>query len=307
MTIDTDEPESATRGGESESASRGGEAEMNQRMISIIVVGARGRMGTTLIHEVMDSDDLTLGACVDRSGGPGIGQDAGRLIGRPEIGVLVTDELKPRRGNVVVDFSLASATDNNLRQCLEHGVPLVIGTTGLSEETENLLFEAAEQIPIVHAANFSVGVTLLQRLAAMAARALGNDWDTEIVEIHHRLKRDSPSGTALRLGAAIADATKRRFSEAVVTDRASLNRARGPLEIGVYGMRGGDSVGEHTVMFCGDGERIELIHRARDRGIFARGALRAARWVASQPPGYYDMNDVLGLEGFDEDDEPDEG
>ncbi len=282
-----------------ESAANGRELDIIKRMISIIVVGARGRMGTTLIHEVMDSEDLTLGACVDRSGGPGIGQDAGRLVGRPEIGVLVTDELKPRRGNVVVDFSLATATDNNLRQCLEHGVPLVIGTTGLSEATENLLFEAAEQIPIVHAANFSVGVTLLQRLAAMAARALGTDWDTEIVEIHHRLKRDSPSGTALRIGAAVAEATGRRFSDVVVTDRASLNRARGPNEIGVYGMRGGDSVGEHTLMFCGEGERIELVHRARDRAIFARGALRAARWVVDQPPGYYDMNDVLGLDDFD--------
>jgi 4-hydroxy-tetrahydrodipicolinate reductase len=274
------------------------EVAMNKRMISIVVVGARGRMGTTLIHEVMESEDLTLGACVDRSGGPGIGQDAGRLIGRPETGVLVTDELKPRRGNVVVDFSLATATDNNLRQCLEHGVPLVIGTTGLSEETESLLFEAAEQIPIVHAANFSVGVTLLQRLAALAARALGNSWDAELVEIHHRLKRDSPSGTALRIGAAVAEATGRRFSDVVVTDRASLNHARGANEIGVYGMRGGDSVGEHTLMFCGDGERIELIHRARDRAIFARGALRAARWVVDQPPGYYDMNDVLGLGEF---------
>lgn len=269
-----------------------------QRMLSIIVVGARGRMGTTLIREVMDSEDLTLGAVVDRSGGPGIGQDAGRLIGRPEIGVQVTDELKPRRGSVVVDFSLASATDNNLRQCLEHGVPLVLGTTGLSEDTENLLFEAAERIPIVHAANFSVGVTLLQRLAALAARALGSSWDAEIVEIHHRFKKDSPSGTALRLGAAVAEATGRRFSEAVVTDRSTLNQARAPHEIGVYGMRGGDSIGEHTLMFCGEGERIELIHRARDRAIFARGALRAARWIVGQRPGYYDMNDVLGLGEF---------
>lgn len=269
-----------------------------QRMVSIIVVGARGRMGTTLIREVMDSDDLSLGAVVDRSGGPGIGQDAGRLIGRPDIGVRVTDELKPRRGCVVVDFSLATATDNNLRQCLEHGVPLVLGTTGLSEETELAIFDAAEQIPIVHAANFSVGVTLLQRLAALASRALGSAWDAEIVELHHRYKKDSPSGTALRLGAAVAEASGRRFSEVVVTDRSTQNQARVAQEIGVYGMRGGDSIGEHTLMFCGEGERIELIHRARDRAIFARGALRAARWIADKKPGYYDMNDVLGLGEF---------
>ncbi len=273
----------------------------NKRMLSIIVVGARGRMGTELIKEVMESDDLTLGACVDRSGGPGIDQDAGRLIGRPEIGVLVTDELKPRRGSVVVDFSLPTATDNNLRRCLEAGVPLVIGTTGLSEETEALLFECAERIPIVHAANFSVGVTLLLQLAAVAARALGSDWDAEIVELHHRLKRDAPSGTALRIGQAVAEASGRKFSDVVVTDRAPLGRPRQSQEIGVYGMRGGDSIGEHTLMFCGEGERIELIHRARDRRIFARGALRAARWVIDQPPGVYDMYDVLGLIEEDED------
>jgi 4-hydroxy-tetrahydrodipicolinate reductase len=268
---------------------------MNQRMLSIIIVGARGRMGTALIREVMDSEDLTLGACVDRSGGPGIGQDAGRLGGRPDLGVLVTDELKPRRGSVVVDFSLPKATENNVNACVEHGIPLVIGTTGLSEDDDRLLTEASASIPIVYAANFSVGVTLLLQLAGVAASALGPDWETELFELHHRFKRDSPSGTALRLGQAVAEATERKFSDVAITDRSSLGRARAPQEIGVFGMRGGDSVGEHTVMFLGEGERIELTHRANDRGIFARGALRAARWAATQPPGLYDMFDVLGL------------
>jgi 4-hydroxy-tetrahydrodipicolinate reductase len=275
----------------------------NERMLAVTVVGARGRMGTALIKEVIESDDMTLAACVDRSGGPGIGQDAARLVGKPEIGVLVTDELKPRRNSVVVDFSLPTATDNNLRRCLEAGVPMVLGTTGLSEETENLLYEVAERIPIVYAANFSVGVTLLMQLAAIAAKALGREWEAEIVELHHRHKRDSPSGTALRIGQAIAQATGRTFSDVVVTDRAPLGRARQPNEIGVYGMRGGDSIGEHTLMFCGEGERIELIHRARDRAIFARGALRAARWVIGQPPGIYDMYDVLGLNVIEHDEE----
>lgn len=270
---------------------------MNQRMISIIIVGARGRMGTALIREVMDSEDLTLGACVDRSGGPGIGQDAGRLAGRPDLGVLVNDELKPRRGSVVVDFSLPKATETNVRACVEHGVPLIIGTTGLSEDDERLLVEAGESIPIVYAANFSVGVTLLLQLAGVAASALGPGWEAELVELHHRFKRDSPSGTALRIGQAVAEATGRKFSEVAVTDRSALGRARGPDEIGVFGMRGGDSVGEHTLMFFGEGERIELIHRARDRAIFARGALRAARWATEQAPGLYDMFDVLGLGG----------
>lgn len=264
-------------------------------MIPIIVVGARGRMGTALIREVMDSDDLTLGSCVDRSGGPGIGQDAGRLAGRPDLGVLVDDELHPRRGNVVVDFSLPKATANNVDACVEAGVPLIIGTTGLSEEDEQLLAAAGEHIPVVYAANFSVGVTLLLQLAGTAAAALGPDWEAEIFELHHRHKRDSPSGTALRIGQAVAEATDRVFSEVAVTDRASLGKVRTRPEIGAVGLRGGTSVGEHTLMFLGEGERIELIHRASDRGIFARGALRAARWAAEAEPGLYDMFDVLGL------------
>lgn len=268
---------------------------MNQRMISIIIVGARGRMGTALIREVMDSEDLTLGACVDRSGGPGIGQDAGRLAGRPDLGITVTDELKPRRGSVVVDFSLPKAFENNVSACIEHGIPLVVGTTGLSEDDDRLLIEAATRIPIVYAANFSVGVTLLLQLAGVAAAALGPGWEAELFELHHRFKKDSPSGTALRIGQAVAEATGRKFSDVAVTDRSTLGRSRSPEDIGVFGMRGGDSVGEHTLMFLGEGERIELTHRAGDRAIFARGALRAARWAAAQPPGLYDMFDVLGL------------
>ncbi|PRQ02221.1 4-hydroxy-tetrahydrodipicolinate reductase [Enhygromyxa salina] len=268
---------------------------MKQRMISIIIVGARGRMGTTLIREVMGSDDLTLGACVDRSGGPGIGQDAGRLAGRPDTGVLVTDELKPRRGSVVVDFSLPKATATNVRACVEHGIPLIIGTTGLSEDDDKLLAEAGESIPVVYAANFSVGITLLLQLAGIAAAALGPQWEAELFELHHRFKRDAPSGTALRIGQAVAEASGRKFSEVALTDRSTLGRPRTSEEIGVFGLRGGDSPGEHTLMFLGEGERIELTHRAGDRAIFARGALRAARWAAAQPPGLYDMFDVLGL------------
>ena len=212
-----------------------------QRMVSIIVVGARGRMGTTLIREVMDSDDLSLGAVVDRSGGPGIGQDAGRLIGRPDIGVRVTDELKPRRGCVVVDFSLATATDNNLRQCLEHGVPLVLGTTGLQKSTRELLRAAARDIPIVSAANFSVGVTVLTKIAGLVAHALGEQWDAELLEIHHSHKRDAPSGTALRIAKAVAKATGRDLDGALRTDRADPHaRPRERGEIGVAAIRGGD-------------------------------------------------------------------
>lgn len=267
----------------------------NDRVLSVHIVGARGRMGTALIREIMSSDDLTLASAVDRSGNPGLGVDAGKLAGGLETGVMVTDDLSPRRGTVVVDFSLPEATDNNIRRCVDAGVPFVCGTTGVTEVTEQLMREAAETIPIVFAANFSVGVTALLRLAALAAKALGPEWDAELFELHHRHKRDAPSGTGLRLGHAVATARGQEFSKTYVGDRTKRREPRGPEEIGVVALRGGDSVGEHTLMFLGEGERIELTHRARDRAIFARGALRAARWISDREPGLYDMADVLGL------------
>lgn len=268
---------------------------MSERVIEIIIVGARGRMGTALIREIMESDDLALAGAVDHSDSPGLGRDAGLLARMPEAGVELSDTLSPRAGQVVVDFSLPQATDHNIAQCRAAKVPFVCGTTGLSEATEAALHDAANEIPVVFAANFSVGVTLLTRLAGVAARALGPGWDAEIVETHHRHKRDSPSGTALRLGHAVAAATDRSLEDSFVHDRTGRTTARLPEEIGIVAMRGGDVVGEHTVNLFGEGERIELTHRARDRAIFARGALRAARWVTDQQPGLYDMADVLGL------------
>ena len=194
---------------------------MNQRMISIIIVGARGRMGTALIREVMDSEDMTLGACVDRSGGPGIGQDAGRLAGRPDVGMLrqrrAQAPARQRRRRLL----LPKATETNVNACIELGIPLIIGTTGLNEEQDaSCSIEAGSRIPIVYAPNFSVGVTLLLQLAAVAAPALGPDWEAELVELHHRHKRDSPSGTALRIAKAVAEATDRKFSDVVNIDRS---------------------------------------------------------------------------------------
>jgi len=209
--------------------------------------------------------------------------------------VLVTDDLEPRRGNVVIDFSLPLATEANIRRSLAAGTPLVLGTTGLDAPTRALLDEASREIAIVSDANFSVGVALLARLAGLAARALGDAWDAEILEIHHKHKRDAPSGTALRLAKTVAKSTGRSLLEVLHTDRAGVARPREDGEIGVAAIRGGDSVGEHTLLFLADGERLELTHRAHDRAIFARGALRAARWVESQPPGLYNMADVLGL------------
>lgn len=269
---------------------------MSSRLTPVVIVGARGRMGKALIGEVVKSDTLVLDGAVDRSGGPGRGQDAGTLAGLHPIGVTVTDNLAPRRNTVVVDFSLPEATQTNIERCRDAGVALVLGTTGLDKEALDLLRSAAKTIPIVSAANFSAGITLLTRLAGLAARALGDDWNIELFELHHRHKRDAPSGTAKRIAKRIARAMDRNPDEVIVAGRGgSTNEPRGVKEIGLSSARGGDSAGEHTLMFLTDGERIELTHRAGDRTIFARGALRAAQWVASQPPGLYDMSDVLGL------------
>lgn len=268
---------------------------MTERYVSIVIVGARGRMGQALTRCVLESDDLELVGAVDRSDSPGQGEDAGRVCGLPECGVTITDVLRPPRSSVVVDFSLPGATDANVQRCLDSNVPLVLGTTGIGPETRELLKRAGKEIPIVSAANFSVGITLLLQLAAKAARALGPDYETEIVELHHRHKRDAPSGTALRIGKSIAEALERDFDQVAVRSRDKTETQRTREEIGMAALRGGDSVGEHTVMFLGEGERLELVHRATDRGIFARGALRAARWVSDRPPGLYDMADVLGL------------
>lgn len=267
-----------------------------ERLVPISIVGARGRMGKTLIREIVLSDSMILEAAVDREGGAGLGQDAGRLAGLHDIGVTVVDELRPRRNSVVVDFSLAPATEANIRRCVEAGVPLVLGTTGLQKSTRELLRSASREIAIVSAANFSVGVTLLTKIAGLVAGSLGESWDAELLEIHHSHKRDAPSGTALRIAKAVAKATGRELEGVMRTDRAGEHaRPRERGEIGVAAVRGGDSIGEHTLMFLAEGERLELTHRAFDRAIFARGALRAARWVAGKPPGLYSMADVIGL------------
>ncbi len=267
---------------------------MSDPLVPIVIVGARGRMGTTLIRSVLESEDLALVGAVDRTGAPGIGQDAGVLVGLPPVDVEVTDHIKARGGTVVVDFSLPTSTERTVERCVALGLPLVLGTTGLSNRTREAIEAAAAKIPVVYAANYSMGVTLLTRLAALAARALGPGWDAEIVELHHRFKRDAPSGTALRIARAVADATG-RGEDCIVTDRTGRTTPRGDREIGVAALRGGASVGEHTVMLLHPDERIELSHRAYDRSIFARGALRAARWIVGRPPGLYDMSDVLGL------------
>lgn len=268
---------------------------VSERVLSVVVVGARGRMGKALISEVVNSEDLALASAVEHSGAPGLGEDVGAIHNLPITDIKLVDHLDPPRGSVVIDFSLPQATPTVIEQCRQRGVALVLGTTGIDNATLDLLEKAATEIPIVYAANYSVGVTLLLRLAAIAAHALGPGWDAEITELHHRHKRDAPSGTALRVGKAIADARRQSLAEVARTVRDGEIGPRTQTEIGIMTLRGGDSVGEHTVMFLGASERLELIHRAGDRAIFAKGALRAARWVVHQQKGLYDMADVLGL------------
>ncbi|WP_018718309.1 4-hydroxy-tetrahydrodipicolinate reductase [Arhodomonas aquaeolei] len=268
-------------------------------MTRIGIVGAAGRMGRNLIQATIDREDLTLAAAVDRPGGSLIGADAGELIGAGSLGVAIGDDLAAMADHfdVLIDFTLPEATDANLAICRQRGRALVIGTTGHSEEQRGRIREIAGEIPVVFAANYSAGVTLCLRLVDMAARALGDDFDTEVIEAHHRHKVDAPSGTALRLGEVLARALDRDLDECAVYGRQGHTGERAARTIGFETIRGGDIVGEHTVMFAGIGERVEIAHRASSRMTFARGAVRAAQWVATRGPGLYDMEDVLGLRG----------
>lgn len=268
----------------------------SNRVVSTVIVGARGRMGKALIQEILLSDDLALSAAVDHDQAPGLGEDVGSLHGLGKAYIPLTAELELSRANVVIDFSLPQATSTVLDACCAAKVPLVLGTTGHDTQTIEHIELASEQIPIVHAANYSVGVTVMLKLAALAAKALGTGWDTEIFELHHRHKRDAPSGTALRIGKAVADATGRKLEDTIRTVRDGDVGPRTREEIGIMTLRGGDAIGEHTLMLLSASERLELTHRATDRQIFAKGALRAARWVqAHTEPGLYDMPDVLGI------------
>lgn len=268
--------------------------DSKERVIAIFLAGARGRMGEALIQSIVESENLTLAGAVDRSDVPGIGQDAGTTANTTPLGVRISDDFMPRRGSVVVDFSLPEQVSEHLEICAEVGVPVILGPAGKAPETEAALALAAQTIPIVHAVNYSVGVTMLEYLAELSAQTLGSTWQSEILELHHAHKRKAPSGTAQRLGERLAE-TLGRDSACINAQRGPASPPRGDEEIGVVSLRGGDSAGEHSVFFFGPGERVELTHRANHRGVFARGALRAARWVSDREPGLYDMRDVLAL------------
>ena len=265
--------------------------------LPVAIIGAAGRMGRMLVRMVHAEDGMRVAAAVEREGDPHVGADAGTLAGIGEIGVEVEGSLDRTLdvSDVCIDFTLPGPTVEHARACRSRRRPMVIGTTGLSPEQRAMLAEAAGDIAIMHAPNMSVGVNLCFKLLDVAARALGDSVDIEIVEAHHRNKVDAPSGTAVRMGEIIAGALGRELADCAIYGREGHTGIRDRATIGFETIRAGDIVGEHTVMFGGEGERIELTHRAASRSNFAAGAVRAARWVVTRPPGLYDMQDVLGL------------
>lgn len=266
-------------------------------MIRAIVAGAAGRMGSRIVKTISETEGITLGAAFERPESPAVGKDAGCVAGIAELGVIIASDLESVMGlgDVIIDFTHHDATLVHARRAASAGKPMVIGTTGLSPDEEAEIRRLAPEFPCVLAPNMSVGVNLLYRLVDTAARVLGEDYDIEIIEAHHRMKKDAPSGTALQLGRVAASALGRDLDSVGVFERKGLIGERTRAEIGIQTVRAGDIVGEHTVLFGGIGERIELVHKASSRDTFAKGAVRAAKWVVLQKPGLYDMLDVLGL------------
>ena len=264
--------------------------------MKVAIAGAAGRMGRTLIEGVLKSGDLALGAALEAPGHPQLGKDAGEPLGTP-CGVILTADIAAAAAaaDCLIDFTAPKATLAHLDACVGARRSAVIGTTGFAAEDKARIAAAARAIPVVMAPNFAIGVNVTFKLAEVAARILGDAYDVEIVEAHHRHKVDAPSGTALRLGEAVAAALGRDLRAVAVHGREGITGERGAKDIAFHAIRGGDIVGEHTVIFAGEGERVEVTVRSGNRMTYAQGALRAARWLTGRPPGLYDMFDVLGL------------
>lgn len=267
-------------------------------MVRTVITGISGRMGSTLLRLAREDEALEVVGATDRKGSTWIGLDAGLATRLGSLGLPVTDSLEAAlqgsKTHVVVDFTSAEASVEHARVCAAKGTALVVGSTGFSPEARAEMTRLAQIIPIVMSPNMSVGVNLVIKVEGDLARALGESFDIEVLEAHHRLKKDAPSGTALRLAEELAVAMG-RSSDNFTFAREGQVGERPPKEIGIQTLRGGDVVGEHTVYFYGEGERIELTHRATSRDQFAKGALRAALWVVGKKPGLYGMNDVLGF------------
>ncbi|MEN8232113.1 MAG: 4-hydroxy-tetrahydrodipicolinate reductase [Thermodesulfobacteriota bacterium] len=267
-------------------------------MTKVIIAGAAGRMGRRIGYMVNEQPELQVAAGFERPDSPDVGKDMGELGGYGSNGVMVADDLAAviDQGDVIIDFTFHEATMKIARQAAQKNRAMVIGTTGLSQENLQELTELCNNFPCVQAPNMAVGVNVLFKLAAKVASILGNDYDMEIMEAHHRMKKDAPSGTAMKLGEVMAQAVGRNLDEDGVFSRHGIIGERTDTEIGLQTIRAGDIVGEHTVYFAGAGERLELTHRAHSRDNFARGAALAAAWVYEKPNGLYNMFDVLDLQ-----------
>jgi 4-hydroxy-tetrahydrodipicolinate reductase len=266
-------------------------------MPDVVVAGAAGRMGSRIVALLADARDLTLVGALEAPGHPALGRDAGEVAGSGRAGVTITSDAAAAilRGRVLVEFSMPEATLEHLRLVGRAQASAVIGTTGFSPAQRDEIAVLAKSAAIMVSPNMSVGVTLALKVLAVMARALGDEYDVEITEVHHRFKKDAPSGTAQRMAEVVAEALGRDLGEVAVHGRHGLPGERTTKEIGVFSLRSGDVVGEHTVSFGTLGERLELTHRAHSRDTFGHGALRAARFVAGRGPGLYSMHDVLGL------------
>ena len=266
-------------------------------MTKTIVAGAAGRMGCRLVSLIKDSPTLMLAGALEGSGHLSLGKDAGELAGSGRADVSITDNLSSlmEQGEVLIDFSAPEPTLEHMRTAVRHQRAIVVGTTGFSPVQLEELKSLAHQIPCVFSPNMSVGINLICKVIGEMARTLGENYDIEVIEAHHRLKKDAPSGTALHIADVLARSVNRDLSQVGIFARKGMIGERVKGEIGIQTIRAGDIVGDHTILFGGMGERIEVTHRASSRDTFARGAIRAAEWIAHQPPGLYDMIDVLDL------------
>lgn len=269
----------------------------DEQTINIGVIGAGGRMGRMLVEAVKDNPQTILSAAIERQGSSLVGADAGEVAAIGRLDVQIVDDLAAVINDidVLIDFSLPDATEQNMQVCAENNVAMVIGTTGFNEQQEQVLVEASKKIAIVYAGNYSTGVNLSLKLLEMAAKAFGTDADVEIIEAHHKHKIDAPSGTAYMMAEAVAQARGQNLKDVVNYGREGQTGEREAGTIGIHAIRGGEIVGDHTVMFIADGEVVEITHRARERMTFAAGAVRATTWIVQQPAGQYNMQDVLGL------------
>ncbi|BCA78775.1 4-hydroxy-tetrahydrodipicolinate reductase [Desulfuromonas sp. AOP6] len=266
-------------------------------MTKVAVTGAAGRMGGRIITAIKEAAGMELAGAAERAGHPMVGHDAGLVSGCGQLGVAIADSLESAlaEADVLIDFTFPEVTLENIAVCARLGKSIVIGSTGFTPEQRAKVQEFARTIPVVLAPNMSVGVNACFKLLKETAKILGDGFDVEIVELHHNKKKDSPSGTAVRMGEVVAEALGRDYNQVANYHREGMCGERSKEEIGMQTVRGGDIVGEHTVYFIGMGERIEITHRAMSRDMFARGAVRAAGWLGDKPAGMYDMQDVLEL------------